>query len=601
GDNLPEIVKKRIDKELNSIITNKFSNLYLLAHNVVQKAKNDGIIVGSRGSVGSSIVAFFAGITDVNALPPHYVCANCKLSMFDAPAEIETGFDLPDKKCPNCGEQLNKDGHNIFFEVFLGFEGDKVPDIDLNFPGYYQPIIHKYVEELFGANNVYRAGTISKVSDGIAKIIVNKFAEERQINWTAAEKLRIAKGCCEVKKTTGQHPGGIIIVPKSKEIYDFCPIQYPSDENSEEVITTHFDYHKMEEQLVKLDLLGHDNPAQLLLLREYTGFDFNDIPYNDEKTLQLFSSVKSIGVSEEELGASVATFAIPEFGTDFVRGMLEDTRPKNIGDLIRICGLAHGTNVWQGNAQELIRKKITNLNGVISARDNIMLDLINKGMDAQKAFKIMEKVRKGKGLNDDEIKLMIEHKVAKWYIDSCRKIEYLFPKAHAVAYTILSYKIAYYKIHYPMEFYASYFTIKATDLNLEHLLLDVKSIKKLLDEYYDKKRRNELTTKEYTEISILEVIKEAKLRNIEIMNVDIEKSETFKSLVIDKKILPPLVSIEGLGSKVAENIVAERKKQGFRTIKELCERCKINKKVLEALKKFNCFGDLPETEQYSLF
>jgi len=599
GDPLPDIVKSRLEKELTAIIKNQFANLYLLAHKIVKKSNDDGIIVGSRGSVGSSFVAFLAGITDVNSLPPHYVCPKCKKSFFDVPKEFIVGVDLPDKLCDDCSVKMIKDGYDIFFEVFLGFKGDKVPDIDLNFPGYYQPVIHKYVEELFGKENVFRAGTISTISEGIAKMIAEKFVDERKLTWNSAEKARVSAGCLGVKKTTGQHPGGMIIVPKDKEIYEFCPIQYPSDRTADDVITTHFDYHKMENQLVKLDMLGQDDPAQLLLLKEYTGFDFNNIPYDDKKTLELFSSTKSIGLKEQDIDSKTATFAVPEFGTEFVRGMLEDTKPSNIGELIRISGLSHGTDVWQNNAQDLIRSGKIKLNQVISARDDIMLYLINLGMEPHKAFRIMENVRKGKGLNEDEIKSMTECGVQKWYINSCQKIKYLFPKAHAVAYVVMAYKISYYKAHFPVEFYASFLTIKSDLLNIEYLLMDAKQVAALLKQR--QKDKYSLTQKERVEMTILEVVKELKLRKIGIKNIDIKKSLAQKSLVDNGEILPPLVSIPGLGLKAAENIVNERKKEEFRTISDFCQRCKVNKKVLEELNKFKCLEDLPESETYSLF
>ncbi|MBP7653242.1 PolC-type DNA polymerase III, partial [Candidatus Dependentiae bacterium] len=437
------------------------------------------------------------------------------------------------------------------------------------------------------------------VSAGIANMITDKFVDERKLNWSSAEKARVAAGCLGVKKTTGQHPGGLIIVPKDKEIYEFCPIQYPSDRSEDDVITTHFDYHKMENQLVKLDMLGQDDPAQLLLLKEYTNFDFNNIPYDDFPTLKLFSSTESIGLKEQDLDVKTATYAVPEFGTEFVRGMLEDTRPKNIGELIRISGLSHGTDVWQNNAQDLIRSGKIKLNQVISARDDIMLYLINTGMEPHKAFKIMENVRKGRGLKEDEIKLMSELGVPKWYINSCKKIKYLFPKAHAVAYVVMAYKIAYYKVHFPVEFYASFFTIKSDLLNAEYMLMDIKQIIALLKQR--QKEKYSLTQKERVEITILEVLKELKLRKIKIKKVDIKKSLAHKSLVENNEILPPLVSIPGLGLKAAENIVAEREKEEFRTIDDFCHRCKINKKVLEELNKFECLTELPESETYSLF
>ncbi|MBG0764747.1 MAG: PolC-type DNA polymerase III, partial [Tissierellales bacterium] len=486
GDDLPEVVEKRIDKELNSIISNGYAVMYIIAHKLVKKSLDDGYLVGSRGSVGSSFVATLSNITDVNPLPPHYICPKCKYFELRDGENIGSGVDLPDKICPKCGTELNKDGHNIPFEVFLGFKGDKEPDIDLNFAGEEQMEAMKYAETLFGEGYVYRAGTIGTIASKTAYGFVKNYFDEKEQKVNKAEIDRLVDGCTGVRRTTGQHPGGIMIVPKNKEIYDFTPIQYPANNSSSGVITTHFDYHSISGRILKLDILGHDTPSIIKMLEDLTGYNSNKVRLDDRDTLSLFQTTKALGITKDDINCEVGTLAIPEFGTDFVRQMLIDTKPKTFSDLVRISGLSHGTDVWINNAQDLIRQNVTTIDNVISTRDDIMTYLIYKGLDKKLSFDIMEKVRKGKGLTDSDIEKMKEKNVPNWYIDSCNKIKYMFPKAHAVAYVTMSFKIAYYKINYPQAFYCTYFTTKASDFDARIVLKGESTIISKMNEIKDK-------------------------------------------------------------------------------------------------------------------
>lgn len=599
GDPLPEIVQNRLDRELNSIINNGYAVMYIIAQKLVSKSLKDGYLVGSRGSVGSSLVATMSGITEVNPLPPHYVCPNCKYSEFITDGSYGCGVDMPDKICPHCGTLMKKDGFDIPFEVFLGFEGDKEPDIDLNFSGEYQPIAHKYTEELFGKGHVFRAGTIGTLADKTAYGFVKKYFEERSLVVHKSEIKRLTMGCTGVKRTTGQHPGGIMVVPKDKSIYDFTPIQHPADAEDTDVITTHFDYHSISGRLLKLDILGHDDPTVIRMLEDLTGVNAREIPLDDKKTMSLFTSVEALGIDPEELNTPVGTLGLPEFGTKFVRQMLIETRPTTFAELVRISGLSHGTDVWLNNAQDIIREGIATLKEVISTRDDIMLYLISKGMDKKLSFKIMENVRKGKGVTPEEIEEMKKHGVPNWFIESCQKIKYMFPKAHAVAYVIMAFRIAYFKVHYPEAFYATYFTVRADDFNLDIVLKGKDSIKNAIKEIEAK--GNNASPKEKSLLTVLEVALEMYLRGFKFINVDLYKSDAVKFLITNEGILPPLNSLEGVGIQAAKTIAQERENGKFLSVEDFRNRTKVSKTVIEILRKYGCLNDLPESNQLSLF
>ncbi len=602
GDPLPEIVAARLKKELDSIINHGFAVLYLIAQKLVAKSLSDGYLVGSRGSVGSSLVATMSGITEVNPLPAHYLCPKCKHSEFITDGSVGAGADLPPKACPRCGTDMAKDGHDIPFEVFLGFKGDKVPDIDLNFSGEYQSVVHKYTEELFGKGHVYRAGTIGTLAERTAYGMVKKYAQERGLTLRGAEVQRLLEGCTGVKRTTGQHPGGVMVVPRDLDIHQFSPIQFPANDKNSATMTTHFDYSSISSRLVKLDILGHDDPTVIRMLQDLTGIDPKAIPLDDPKTMSLFSSLDSLGISAEDAGGSqVGTLGIPEFGTRFVRQMLEDVRPKSFSELVRISGFSHGTDVWLNNAQELIRQGIAEAKDCISTRDDIMSFLIYRGVEPGKAFKIMEKVRKGKGLAEEDEQLLQEHKIPRWFIDSCKKISYLFPKAHAVAYVTMAFRIAFCKVYYPSAFYASYFAVRSKgDFNIDPVLEGPEYLKKLIHELNQK--GNEATQKEKNQAGILEIAVEAIARGIKFLPVDLYKSHPQNFLIIDGvKLLPPLSSLEGIGVAAA-NTLAEVRAQGeFKSVEDLRQRTRVTRGVIYALEKHGALTGLPETNQLSLF
>jgi len=603
GDPLPQIVQERLDKELDSIIKNGFSVMYIIAQKLVWKSNEDGYIVGSRGSVGSSFVANMTGITEVNSLPPHYRCPNCKFSDF-TDYGCKNGFDLPDKECPKCGHKLDKDGMDIPFETFLGFNGDKEPDIDLNFSGEYQAKAHKYTEVIFGKGTTFKAGTIGTVADKTAFGYVKKYFEERNIPINRAETQRLAAGCTGIKRTTGQHPGGIIVVPKGREIYEFCPVQHPADDANSDIITTHFDYHSIDQNLLKLDILGHDDPTMIRMLQDITGKDPTKVPLDDKATMSIFSSTDALGVTKEQIHSEVGSFGVPEFGTKFVRGMLVDTRPTTFDELIRISGLSHGTDVWLGNAQSLIEAGTVTLQDAICCRDDIMIYLIKMGLPPNPAFKIMETVRKGKALKDpakwEEYKnMMKEHDVPDWYIKSCEKIKYMFPKAHAAAYVTNAFRIAWFKVHEPLAYYASYFSIRADEFDSDCMIFGKEKVKNKMKEI--DLQGNNASTKDKNMYAILELVLEMYERGLEFLPMDLYKSHSTKFLVEDGKIRPPLNSIPGLGTVAAEGIINARKEGKFMSIDDLKIRSKVGNSVTDLLKKYGCLEGMSQSNQMSLF
>lgn len=599
GEKLPEIVENRLERELNSIIKNGYAVLYIIAQKLVWKSNDDGYLVGSRGSVGSSFAATMAGITEVNPLIPHYICENCKFSEFHNEYSGMSGVDMPDKVCPNCGKNLLKQGHDIPFEVFLGFDGDKEPDIDLNFAGEYQPTCHKYTEELFGHDKVFRAGTIGTISDKTAYGYVKKYTEENEITLSTGNMNRYARKIDGIKRTSGQHPGGVMIVPHNKEIYDFTPIQYPADDPKSGVITTHFSYKAISGRILKLDLLGHDVPTIIKHLSDLTSIDPLTIPMDDKETLKIFSSTEGLKFSSDKYKDDVGTLGVPEFGTSFVRGMLLETRPKTLTELIRISGLSHGTDVWLNNAQDLVNEGMP-LADTICTRDDIMTYLIFKGLDKKKSFKIMETVRKGKPLDEETQKYMLDNNIPDWYLKSCKKIKYLFPKAHAVAYVLMSYRIAYFKVHYPEAFYATYFTTKIDEYLGNLIFKGLNVIQAKMNEL--KELGNSATKKEKDTLSILEVAEEMYLRGIVASRVDLEKSHYSRFLTPEKgKILPPFRALEGVSEADSISIYNESKKLPFLSIEDFQNRTKINKNALEALKEQGVLNHLQQSNQISLF
>jgi len=600
GEVLPEIVEKRLEKELTAIIKHGFAVLYLIAHKVVKKSLSDGYLVGSRGSVGSSFAATMTDITEVNPLPPHYVCPNCCYSDFNVDTEkYGCGFDLPRIPCPKCGTEMDRQGFDIPFEVFMGFNGDKAPDIDLNFSGVYQPTIHRYIEELFGKDNVFRAGTIAGVADKTAIGYVLKYCQERSITISSAEKQRLASGIIDVKRTTGQHPAGMVVLPKEFTIYEFTPIQYPSNDASKGVITTHFDFNSLHDTLLKLDILGHDDPTTIRMLEKLTGINALDIPLDDPGVMSLFLSTEALGVSPEDLGTPVGTFGVPEFGTKFVRKMLVETKPRSFADLVRISGLSHGTDVWTNNAQDLVNAGVAELPELICTREDIMNKLIYKGAPEAIAFKTMETVRKGKKMTDEMEQAMVDVNMPQWFIDSCHKIKYMFPKAHAAAYVTMALRIAYFKVHYPQAYYIAYFTVRADDFDITLLQGGIESIKAQIKELYDK---TDLNAREKGILTMLELALEMKLRGLDFANIDIYKSEATDFVPVgDNIIRPPLNAIAGLGESAAISIVEARKNGEFTSQSDLLQRTKLSKSLLETLANNGCLRDLPESEQYLLF
>ena len=601
GDPLPEIVEKRLQKELDSICGHGYAVLYVIAVKLVAYSNAGGYQVGSRGSVGSSAVAHFSGISEVNSLPPHYRCPKCKYSEFITDGSVDDGFDLPDKNCPHCGTRMLVDGHDIPFETFLGFYGDKEPDIDLNFSGDYQSKAHKYTEVIFGAGQTFRAGTIGTLADKTAFGYVKNYYEERGQHKRNCEIDRIVEGCTGIRRTTGQHPGGIIVLPFGEDINSFTPVQHPANDMTTDIITTHFDYHSIDANLLKLDILGHDDPTMIRMLEDITHLDAQTIPLDNPEVMSLFKSTEALGIKPEDIGGCpLGCLGVPEFGTDFVIQMLLDTKPQSFSDLIRISGLSHGTDVWLGNAQTLIEEGKATISTAICTRDDIMIYLIDKGLESELSFTIMESVRKGKGLKPEWEEEMKAHDVPDWYIWSCKKIKYMFPKAHAAAYVMMAYRIAYYKIFYPLAYYAAYFSIRASAFSYELMCMGRDRLEYYMKDY--EKRKDTLTQKEQATVKDMKIVQEMYARGFDFVPVDLYKAQAHRFQVYDDKhLMPALDSIEGLGDKAADAVVLAARNGKFLSKDDFRDRTKVSKTIIDFMADLGVFGDLPESNQFSLF
>ncbi|RMC24495.1 MULTISPECIES: PolC-type DNA polymerase III [unclassified Lactobacillus] len=601
GNPLPQIVQDRLDMELNSIISNGYAVIYLISQRLVAKSNKDGYLVGSRGSVGSSLVATMSGITEVNPLAPHYRCPNCKYTEFFENGEYGSGYDLPDKKCPKCNTELVKDGQDIPFATFLGFHGDKVPDIDLNFSGDYQPVAHNFIRVMFGPTNSYRAGTIATVADKTAYGYAKHYDDEKELSLRKAELDRLATGVSGVKRTTGQHPAGIVVVPDDMDIYDFTPVQYPADDVNAAWKTTHFDFHSIHDNILKFDILGHDDPTMIRMLQDLSGVDPLTIPPDDPGVMSLFSSPKILGVTPEQIQSKTGTLGVPEFGTKFVRGMLEETKPTTFSELLQISGLSHGTDVWLGNAEELINNGTCKLKNVIGCRDNIMMDLIHWGVQPEVAFSTMESVRHGRGISDDDMAILQENdKIPNWYIPSCLKIKYMFPKAHATAYILMALRIAWFKVYYPEIYYAAYFSVRANLFDLVAMSHGKNTVKKAMSDIQEK--GNDASAKDKSLLTVLEIANECLERGINIKMVDLNQSEATNFKIIDQHtILAPFNAVPGLGINAAKQIVAARAEQEFLSKEDLANRGRVSQSIMNYLEDNEVLADLPDQNQLSLF
>ena len=604
GENPPEIVSERIETELHDILSSHYDVIYMSAQKLVADSNAHGYLVGSRGSVGSSLVAYMAGITEVNSLPAHYVCPECHYADFESGKGYGCGADMPDKACPKCGAKMRKEGFDIPFETFLGFGGNKVPDIDLNFSGEYQAKAHKYTEELFGSDHVFRAGTIGTLAEKTAYGYVNNYMDERGLKVSAVEMNRLLKGLLGVKRTTGQHPGGLVIIPQDMEVEDFCPVQHPADDPGSGVITTHFEYHSMEDNLLKLDELGHDDPTMLKMLGDMTGVDVRSIPLDDPDTRAIFKSPAPLGLPDDDpIIGKTGTIGIPEFGTGFTRQMLVDTQPEEFDTLVRLSGYSHGTNVWLGNAKDLILSGTATVRDTIGCRDDIMIYLISVGMEPKRSFGIMESVRKGRGLPDGAEEEMRSHGVPDWYIGSCKKIKYLFPKAHAVAYVMMGFRIAFFKVHYPLQYYSAYFYRRSQKDAFDAALMvkgeDV--VRRKINEIQNKK---DATAKEGDLLTTLEAVYEFYRRGFDFAPIDLYESDESKFLVAgEKRLRPPFVAISGLGSAAARDLAAAREGgREFISVEELSMACpKLSQAHIEQLKAVGALSSLPDESQMSFF
>ena len=604
GRDLPSIVKERLDRELNSIISNGYAVMYIIAQKLVWKSNEDGYLVGSRGSVGSSFAATMSGITEVNPLQAHYLCPECHYSDFDSP-EVKAfsgrgGCDMPDKTCPVCGHPLNKEGFDIPFETFLGFKGNKEPDIDLNFSGEYQSKAHAYTEVIFGYGQTYRAGTIGTLADKTAFGYIKNYFEERGIHKRNCEVSRIVQGCVGVRRTTGQHPGGIIVLPVGEEIDSFTPVQHPANDMTTNIVTTHFDYHSIDHNLLKLDILGHDDPTMIRMLQDLTGLNPQSIPLDDPAVMSLFKNTEALGITPEDIGGcALGALGIPEFGTDFAMQMVIDAKPQEFSDLIRISGLSHGTDVWLGNAQTLIQEGKATISTAICTRDDIMVYLIHMGLDSELSFTIMESVRKGKGLKEEWKKEMIAHGVPDWYIWSCEKIKYMFPKAHAAAYVMMAWRIAYCKVFYPLAYYAAYFSIRATGFSYELMCQGQERLHYFMREYENKK--DKLSKKEQDTYRDMRIVQEMYARGFSFLPLDVYRAQATRFQIIDGKLMPSLGTIDGMGEKAAEAVEEAAKDGPFLSKDDFRQRTKVSKTVIDLMANMGILADLPESNQLSLF
>ena len=607
GNPLPDIIDLRIEKELTSILGNGFAVIYLASQMLVIRSNDRGYLVGSRGSVGSSFVATMIGITEVNPMPPHYVCPNCQHSEFITDGSVGSGYDLPDKDCLECGTRYKKDGHDIPFETFLGFDGDKVPDIDLNFSGDDQPSAHLDVRDIFGEQYAFRAGTVGTVADRTAYGFVKGYERDYGKFYPEAEVERLAQGAAGVKRTTGQHPGGIVVIPNYMDVYDFTPVQYPADDLSAEWQTTHFNFHDIDENVLKLDILGHDDPTMIRKLQDLSGIDPKDIPADDPDVMALFSGTEVLGVTPEQIGTPTGMLGIPEFGTNFVRGMVEETHPTTFAELLQLSGLSHGTDVWLGNAQDLIKEGIATLKTVIGCRDDIMVYLMHAGLEPKMAFTIMERVRKGMWLkiSDEErngyIEAMRENNVPDWYIESCGKIKYMFPKAHAAAYVLMALRVAYFKVHYPIYYYCAYFSIRAKAFDIKTMSAGLDAVKERMADISNKRKNNEASNVEIDLYTTLEIVNEMLERGYKFGQLDLYRSDAIEFIIDGDMLIPPFVAMDGLGENVAKQIVKARTEGEFLSKMELRKRGGVSATLVEKMDEMGILGNMPEDNQLSLF